>query len=132
MHTVYYLNSDNFVVHPKTTKRNGYRSDQRSFHQLLKVVSKNGLQWRAIGRKEHLGGATGLKKLFEQRKMRSTSRLYYRTDCHLISNSRTLRREKRQLWQLRNLRSHGRVWSSVGFLLFFGKQSILADHPPRS
>ena len=24
----------------------------------------------------------------------------------------------------------GRVWSSVGFQLFFGKQSILADHPP--
>ena len=23
-----------------------------------------------------------------------------------------------------------RVWSSVGFKLFFGKQSILADHPP--
>ena len=23
----------------------------------------------------------------------------------------------------------GRVWSSVGFQLFFGKQSILADHP---
>ena len=24
----------------------------------------------------------------------------------------------------------GRVWSSVGFQLFFGKQSILADQPP--
>ena len=24
----------------------------------------------------------------------------------------------------------GRVWSSVGFQLFFGKRSILADHPP--
>ena len=24
----------------------------------------------------------------------------------------------------------GRVWSSVGFQLFFGKQSISADHPP--
>ena len=24
----------------------------------------------------------------------------------------------------------GRVWSSVAFQLFFGKQSILADHPP--
>ena len=24
----------------------------------------------------------------------------------------------------------GRVWSSVGFQLLFGKQSILADHPP--
>ena len=23
-----------------------------------------------------------------------------------------------------------RVWSSVGFQLFFGKQNILADHPP--
>ena len=23
-----------------------------------------------------------------------------------------------------------RVWSSVGFQLFFGKQSILVDHPP--
>ena len=24
----------------------------------------------------------------------------------------------------------GRVWSSVGFQLFFDKQSILVDHPP--
>ena len=24
----------------------------------------------------------------------------------------------------------GRVWSSVAFQLFFGKQSMLADHPP--
>ena len=24
----------------------------------------------------------------------------------------------------------GRVWWSVGFQLFFGKQSILADYPP--
>ena len=36
-----------------------------------------------------------LKKLFEQKKMRS--RPYYRTDRHLICNPGTLRREKRQL-----------------------------------
>ena len=38
-----------------------------------------------------------VKKLFEQRKMRS--RPGYRTDSHLICNPGTLRREKRQLWQ---------------------------------
>ena len=26
------------------------------YHQLLKVIGKNGLKWRAIVRKEHLGG----------------------------------------------------------------------------
>ena len=68
-------------------------------NQLLKVVGENGLEWRAVVSKEHLGG-TGtkrLKKLFEQRKMRS--RPGYRTDRHLICNPDTLRREKRQLWQ---------------------------------
>ena len=44
-----------------------------------------------------IGGTKRLKKLFEQRKMRS--RPGYRTDCHLICNPGTLRREKRQLWQ---------------------------------
>ena len=73
-----------------------FRSAQ-SFHQLLKVVGENGLEWQAIVRKKHLGGTKRLKKLFEQRKVRS--RPGYRTDRHLICNSGTLRREKRQLWQ---------------------------------
>ena len=47
--------------------------------------------------KKHLGGTKRLKKLFEQRKMRS--RPGYRTDRHLICNPGTLRREKRQLQQ---------------------------------
>ena len=57
--------------------------------------------------KKHLGGTKRLNKLFEQRKMRS--RPGYRTDCHLICNSGTLRREKRQLRPKRNpSRSHGK------------------------
>ena len=81
----------------RTSRRNGCCSDQQSFHQLLKVVGENGLEWRAIVRKEHLGGTKRLKTLFEQRKMRS--RPGYRTDRHLICNPGTLRREKRQLRQ---------------------------------
>ena len=63
----------------------------------LKVVSKNGLEWRTIVRKEHLCRTKKLKKLFEQRKMRS--RPGYRTDHHLICNFGTLRREKQQFRQ---------------------------------
>ena len=91
------VSSDNFLMYPRTLRGNGCCSDQQSFHQLLKVVGENGLEWRAIVRKEHLGGTKRLKKLFEQRKMRS--RPGYRTDRHLICNPGTLRREKRQLRQ---------------------------------
>ena len=55
-------------------------------------MSENGSEWRVIVRKEHLGGTNRLKKLFEQRKMRSTPG--YRTDRHLICNPGTLRREQ--------------------------------------
>ena len=50
----------------------------------------------AIVRKEHLSGAKRLKKLFEQKKMRS--RPGYRTDRQLVCNSGTLTCEKPQLW----------------------------------
>ena len=92
-----HLSSDNFLMHHRTSRRNGCCSDQQSFHQLLKVVGENGVEWRAILRKEHLGGTKRLKKLFELRKMRS--RPGYGTDRHLICNPGTLRREKRQLRQ---------------------------------
>ena len=82
---------------PRTSRRNGCCSDQQSFHQLLKVVGKNGLDWLAVVKKEHFGETKTLKKLFEQRTMRS--RPCYRTDRHLIGNPRTLRHEKRQLRQ---------------------------------
>ena len=108
-HPVYHLSSNNFLKYPKTSKRNGCSSDQRSIHQLLKVRGENRLEWRAIVRKEHLGGIKRLKKLLEQRKMRSKP--CYRTDCHLICNLGTLRREKRQLRQWRNpRRNHGKNW----------------------
>ena len=55
-------------MHPRTSRRNDYCSDQQSFHQLLKVVDENGSEWRAIVRKEHLGGTKKLKMLFKQRK----------------------------------------------------------------
>ena len=115
-------------MYPRTLRRNGCCSDQQSFHQLLKVVGENGLEWRAIVRKEHHGRTKRLKKLFAQRKMRL--RPCYRTDRHLICNPSTLRREKRQLRQ-REIQGKvmKSVWSSVGFQLFFGKQSILVDNP---
>ena len=84
-------------MYPRTSRRNGCCSNQQSFHQLLKVVGENGLEWPAIVRKKHLGGTKRLKKLFKQRKIRS--RPGYRTDCHLIRNPGTQRFEKRQLWQ---------------------------------
>ena len=84
--------SDNFLMYPRTSTRNGCCSDKQLFHQLLKVVGKNDLEWRAIMRKEHLGGTKRLKKLFEQRIM--CSRPGYRTDRHLICDSGTLRCEK--------------------------------------
>ena len=58
-----------------------------------------GQKWLRVGsdsKKEHLGGTKRLKKLFAQRKMRSTPG--YRTDRHLICNPGTLKRKK---WQLR-------------------------------
>ena len=97
LHPVYHLSTDNFLMYPQTSRRNGCCSDQQSFHQLLKVVGENGLEWRAVVRKEYLGGTKRLKKLFEQRKVRS--RPGYRTDRHLTCNPGKLRREKRQLWQ---------------------------------
>ena len=91
------VSSDNFLMYPRTSRRNGCCSDQQSFHQLLKVVGENGLEWRAIVRKEDLGGTKRLKKLFEQRKMRL--RPGCRADRHLICNPGTLRCKKRQLRQ---------------------------------
>ena len=88
MHTVYHVSSDNLLVLLRTSRENGCCLDQQSFHQLLKVVGKNGLAWRAIKRKEQLGGTKRLKKLFEQRKMRS--KRCCSTDRHLICNSTTL------------------------------------------
>ena len=58
-------------MYPRTSRRNGCCSDQQSFHQLLKVVGENGLEWRAIVRKEHLGGTKRLKKPLEQRKFKA-------------------------------------------------------------
>ena len=85
------------------------------------------LKWWAIVRKEHLGGTKSLKKLFEQRKMRS--RPGYRTDRHLICNLGTMRHKKRQLRQYRNpRRSHGKILV-VGWIPTIFRQSILADHP---
>ena len=72
-------------MYPRTSRRNGCRSDQQSVHQLLKVVGKNGLEWRAIVRKEHLGGTKRLKKLFEQRKMRLRPWLQDRSSSDLQS-----------------------------------------------
>ena len=71
-----------------------------SFHQLLKVVGHNGIEWRAIVRKEHLGGIKRLKKLFEQRKM--CSKPCHRIDRNLICNPGTLRRKnksKEKSWE---------------------------------
>ena len=63
------LSSDNFLMYPRTLRRNGCCSDQRSFHQMLKVVGDNGLKWQAIVRKKHLDGTKRLKKQFEQRNL---------------------------------------------------------------
>ena len=60
--TVYHLSLDNFLMYPRTSRRNGCCSDQRSFHQLLKLVGENGLEWLAKVRKEHLDGTKRLKK----------------------------------------------------------------------
>ena len=54
-----------------------------------------------------------------------------RIDRHLICNSGTLRAKSGNFGSIKiQGEVLGRVWSSVGFqLLFFDKQSILADHP---
>ena len=44
-------------MYPRTLRRNGCCSNQRSFHQLPKVVGKNGLEWWAVVEKK-------LKKLY--------------------------------------------------------------------
>ena len=38
-------------------------------------MGEDGLQWRAIVKKENLGGTKRLKKLFEQRKMKNAAKL---------------------------------------------------------
>ena len=38
-------------MYPRTTRGNGCCSDQQSFHQLLKVVGENGLEWRGDSEK---------------------------------------------------------------------------------
>ena len=124
---IYSVSSDNFLMYPRTLRRNGCCSDQQSFHQLLKVLGEDGLEWRVIVRKEHLNGTKRLKKLFEQRKMRS--RPGYRTDRHLICNPGTLRREKRQLRQYRKpRRSHGKSWI-VGWIPTIFRQTKYFGRP---
>ena len=81
-------------MHPRTSRRNGCCSDQQSFHQLLKVVAENGLEWRAIVRKEH--NQEGKEAI---RAKKDAFNAWLQTDRHLICNPGTLRREKRQLRQ---------------------------------
>ena len=40
LHPVYHLSKDNFLMHPRSSRRKSCCSDQRQFHQLLKVVGK--------------------------------------------------------------------------------------------
>ena len=47
-------------MYPRISRGNGCCSDQQSLYQLMKVVGENGLEWRAIVRKEHLGGTKRL------------------------------------------------------------------------
>ena len=117
-----YLSSDNFLMYPRTSRRNGCCSDQRSFHQLLKDMGENGLQWRAIVRKEHLGGTKRLKKLFEQRKMRSRPLLQERSSSDLQFRYTEARKAATSAVK-KSRRSHGKSLSSVGFQLFF-RQTI--------
>ena len=54
-----------------------------------------------------------------------------KTVYHLIYNTGIPRREKLQLWQQKCPKNGlGGIWSSVGFQLLIGKQSILADDLP--
>ena len=55
-------------MYPRTSRRNGCCSDQQLFHQLLKVVGENGLEWRVIVRKEHLGGTKEIKEAIRAKK----------------------------------------------------------------
>ena len=61
-------------MNPRTSRRKWllFRSDsKRAFHQSLNVVDENCLEWRGIVKKVYLDRTKRLKKLFEQRKMRS-------------------------------------------------------------
>ena len=114
---------------PRTSRRNGCCSNQRSFHQLLKVVGENGSEWRAIVRKEHLGGTKRLKKLFEQRKMFSRALLQERS----LSDMQFWYTEARKAASLAEKKNPKRSYGKslvVGFILtiFFSKKSILANH----
>ena len=114
-------------MHPRTLRKNGCCLDQKSFHQPQNVVAKNGLEWRAILIKVYLGGTNRLKKLLEQRKIRSKP--CYRMDRHLIcipihSDAKSGNFGSKEIQG----EFMERVWSSVGFQLFFGKQRILEDH----
>ena len=51
-------------------------------------MSKSSLEGLSIMRKQHLGGNKMLKKLFEQKKMRS--KLCYRTDLHLFAGAKSV------------------------------------------
>ena len=81
-------------------------------------------------RKEHLGGTKRLKKLFEQRKIRSRPWLQDRSSSDLQSRYTEARKAATSAVKEIQGEVMGRVWSSVRFQLFFGKQSILADHSP--
>ena len=72
---MYQITSDNLLMHSRMLKRSGSCSNQKSFHQLLNVVRENGLKWRAIVRKKHLGVTKRLEKLFEERKVKIAVKL---------------------------------------------------------
>ena len=79
--------------------------------------------------KRTFGETKMLKKLSEQRKMR------LRPCCktgHQVFPIPVFRGAKSCSLGNKNVKRTllGRIWSSVGFQLFIGKQSILADHSP--
>ena len=90
---------------PRTLRRNGCCSDQQSFHQLLKVVGENGLEWWAIVTKEHLGGTKRLRSYSSKDAFkawlqdRSSSDLQSRyTEAQKAATS-TVKKSKEKSWE---------------------------------
>ena len=119
------------LMYPRTSRRNGCCSDQQSFHQLLKVVGENGLEWQAIVRKKTPWWNQEVKEAIRAKKDGFKAWLQDRSSSDL--QFRYTAREKWQLRQYKNpRRSLGKSlvvgWIPTPFFRqtkYFGRSSLL-------
>ena len=106
-------------MHPRSSRKNGYRSDQQLFHQLLKSYERKRLRVAVDSEKKTPWWNQKVKEAIRAKKDAFKALPQDRSSSNLQSGA--LRPET---WHFGRKEIQGevmgRIWSSVGFQVFFG------------